>query len=135
MSRISWDELWMDFALLVAKRSTDPKFKVGACIVNRDNTKVLSIGYNGDEAGGLNERLSMEQGKSGFIHAEINALIKCDYSESYKKLYVTHSPCEICAKALINGGVSEVNYLIKYNDQGLNILEKRGIKTRCLGDS
>ena len=124
----------MNFSNLVAQRSSDPKLKVGCCIVNKDNTKVLSIGYNGDEQGGKNERESMDTGKSGFIHAEINALIKCDFSEPYKKMYITHSPCEICAKALINGGIKEVHYREKYNDSGILILESRGIIVNKIGD-
>jgi len=76
MTRPEWDEIWANFANQIARRSPDPKHKVGAIIVNEENTQVLSIGYNGDQKGGKNERESMAIGKSGFIHAEINALIK-----------------------------------------------------------
>ena len=107
--RPKWDEIWMDFAGNIARRSPDPNFKVGCCIVSQDNCQVLAIGYNGDHKGGTNERESLEPGGSGFIHAEINALIKLDYNNPKKKtLYITLSPCKQCAKAIINGGIDRV---------------------------
>ena len=42
----------MNFAKSIAARSIDPRFKVGAVVVSADNTQVLSVGYNGDHAGG-----------------------------------------------------------------------------------
>ena len=115
--RPNWDEIWMDFAKNIARRSIDPKHKVGAVIVTNDNTQVLSLGYNGDHKGGPNIRDSLEHGHSGLIHAEINALIKCDYNNpKNKKMYVTLSPCEVCAKAIINAGIKEVIYLEEYKE-------------------
>jgi dCMP deaminase len=95
---------------------------------------VLSIGYNGDQKGGKNQRDSLEVGKSGFIHAEINALIKCDYNNpTRKKMYLTLSPCEICAKAIINAGIDEVVYLERYEQSnGIDILKDAGITVRHL---
>ena len=63
----------------------DPRFQVGAVIVTEDNTQVLAVGYNGDHRGGPNCVESTEPGQSGFIHAEINALIKCDFNNPKKK--------------------------------------------------
>lgn len=63
--RPSWDEAWSSFALTISKRSIDPRFKVGAVIVTEDDTQVLSVGYNGDQAGGSNEVESLEPGQSG----------------------------------------------------------------------
>jgi dCMP deaminase len=127
--RPNWDEIWMDFASNIARRSPDPNFKVGCCIVTEDNCQVLSIGYNGDHKGGSNVRESLEPGKSGFIHAEINALIKLDYNNpKAKTLYITLSPCSHCAKAIINGGIAKVVYRDQYRDtSGLDLLEKHGV--------
>lgn len=132
--RPEWDDIWADFANQISKRSLDPKHKVGAIVVNSENTQVLSIGYNGDHRGGSNSRDSLEVGKSGFIHAEINALIKCDYnSPASKKMYVTLSPCDVCAKAIINAGIDEVIYLEKYEQSnGIDILIEAGIVVRHL---
>ena len=49
MSRPGWDEIWMKFAVEISNRSLDTKYKVGAVVVNDENTQVLSIGYNGDQ--------------------------------------------------------------------------------------
>ena len=132
--RPEWDTIWANFSKDIARRSLDPKHKVGAVIVNNENTQVLSIGYNGDQKGGSNKRDSMERGKSGFIHAEINALIKCDYNNPAKKrMYLTLSPCNICAKAIINSGIKEVIYLEKYEQSnGIDILINAGIHVRHL---
>jgi len=134
MDRPTWDEIWGAFSKQISMRSPDPKHKVGAVIVNDENTQVLSIGYNGGEKGGKNQRDSLEVGKSGFIHAEINALIKCDYNNpTRKKMYLTLSPCDICAKAIINAGIDEVVYLERYEQSnGIDILKDAGITVRHL---
>ena len=135
MKRPEWDDIWMDFAHTISQRSPDPKHKVGAVIVNDENTQVLSIGYNGDQKGGKNQRDSLEVGRSGFIHAEINALIKCDYNyPKSKKMYLTLSPCNICAKAIINAGIKEVVYDELYcESDGITILKEAGINVKAYG--
>ena len=129
-TRPCWDKIWTDFARLISTRSTDPTFKVGCCIVTQDNTQVLAIGYNGDHKGGSNKRESMKSGCSGFIHAEINALIKLDYNNPKKKtMYLTLSPCKACAKAIINGGINRVVYISTYREtSGIELLQKAGIE-------
>jgi len=124
MDRISWDQLWIEMAELVSKRSVDPKLKVGCVIVSKDNTRVLALGYNGDHKGGPNERESMQSGQSGFIHAEINALIKTDFaSHQDKVMYLTHSPCYMCSKAIINAGIKEVYYKELYDEEAVKFLK------------
>ena len=134
MSRPGWDQIWSDFSIVISKRSVDPKHKVGCVIVSEDNTQVYAVGYNGDQKGGPNLRDSNKTGCSGFIHAEINALIKCDYNTSKnKKMYLTLSPCDICAKAIINAGIKEVIYIEKYQQgSGIDILQNAGITVRML---
>jgi len=133
MSRPGWDKIWLDFAHSISERSCDTKYKVGAVVVNSENTQVLSIGYNGDQKGGPNQRVLTETGQSGFIHAEINALIKMNYNNPCKKkMYLTLSPCEVCAKAIVNAGIDEVIYSEFYvhGESGLRILNKAGILVR-----
>jgi len=130
--RPSWDEIWMSFAHLIARRSYDPRFQVGAVVVTSNNTQVLAIGYNGNYAGGPNETESSEPGKSGMIHAEVNALLKMDYNNpKEKKLYLTLSPCRMCAKAIVNAGIDEVIYAEGYRDlSGVEILTSTGLIVR-----
>ena len=132
IERPSWDQVWMETARILSRRSVDPRFQVGAVIVTEDNTQVLAVGYNGDHRGGPNSVESNEPGQSGFIHAEINALIKCDFNHpKAKKMYLTLSPCRQCAKAIINGGVKEVVYLDEYRDaSGVKLLVDSGLIVR-----
>lgn len=126
----------MDFAETISQRSYDPSFKVGCCIVTEDNCQVLAIGYNGNHKGGPNKRESEEPGHSGFIHAEINALIKLDYNNPKpKKMYLTLSPCIACAKAIINGDIGKVFYKIQYRDtSGIKLLQSCGIVVEQITD-
>lgn len=130
--RPSWDQIWMDFAHTISKRSIDPRFQVGSVIVTEDNSQVLAVGYNGDHRGGPNEVESVEPGMSGLLHAEVNCLIKCDFNHpKKKKMYLTLSPCKMCANAIINGGITEVIYSEEYRDRsGIELLISSGIKVR-----
>lgn len=132
MSRPCWDETWMKIARTVADRSYDQRLNVGAIIVTEDNTRLLSLGYNGNYRGGPNTPDSDEPGMSGFIHAEINALLKTDFTfPSRKIMYVTHSPCEMCCKCIINAGINEVVYEKTYrNEKGLIYLLDAGVYVR-----
>ena len=133
--RPEWDTIWVEFAETISQRSADSKYKVGAVVVNSENTQVLSIGYNGDQKGGPNKRHSQETGKSGFIHAEINALIKMDYNNPCKKkMYLTLSPCPVCAKAIVNAGIKEVIYkdFYEHGDTSIKILMDAGIIVRSV---
>jgi len=128
--RPTWAETWMMIALTVAQRSYDPGLKVGAIIVSDDNTQMLSMGYNGNYCGGSHAHESSEPGQSGFIHAEVNALVKCDFNFHKKKhMYVTHSPCRACAKLIINAGISKVIYKMRYRDMsGVTLLQAVGVE-------
>ena len=128
--RPEWDNIWMQMAHIISKRSYDPRHQVGAVVVTHDNTQVLAVGYNGNYAGGPNQVESTTPGESGMIHAEINALLKMDYNNPKDKtIYVTLSPCRMCAKAIINAGVSRVVYDEEYRDPaGVNLLRDVGIQ-------
>lgn len=130
--RPSWDEVWMQFSHSISLRSYDPRNRVGAVVVTEDNTQVLAIGYNGNYAGGPNEVESCTPGQSGMLHAEINALLKMDYNNpKNKKIYITLSPCRMCAKAMINAGIKEVIYDKEYRDlSGVNLLRETGVVVR-----
>ena len=130
ISRPTWDKIWMTMAETIAQRSHHPTFKVGALIVTSDNTQVLSLGYNGNAAGMSNVPQSDAPGCSGLLHAEINALLKLDYNNPKDKvMYLTLSPCQNCAIAVINSGIKKVVYREKYRDEtGINMLKDVNIK-------
>ena len=136
--RPNWNSIWKRFSKDISQRSPDPKFQVGAVIVSTDNTQVLALGYNGDHKGGPNQRESLETGKSGFIHAEVNALIKCDFNNPKpKKMYLTHAPCPVCAKCIVNAGIKEVLYIKDYEPDmtGVDILRQCNVTVTKLVDN
>lgn len=60
------------------------------------------------------------------LHSEANAIINCTAPRNEPKwVYMTHSPCVMCAKMFINlGGVVGISYLQRYRDtSGLEVLD------------
>ncbi|MDR0315069.1 MAG: dCMP deaminase family protein [Oscillospiraceae bacterium] len=121
---ITWDEYFMGIALLSANRSKDPSTQVGACIVNRKN-KIMSVGYNGLPSGCDDDNFPWERSgdeidtKYPYVcHAELNAILNSGARDLEDcKIYVALFPCNECAKAIIQSGISEVIYISdKYAD-------------------
>ena len=125
----TWDAVWIDIAIRIAKESRDERFKVGCVIVPDDNSQILSLGINGNARGLPNVPDSTEPGKSNWLHAEQNAYFKLDYrAPGNKTLYVSHSPCLMCAKGAIQCNIKRVVYEIEYRDlSGLDVLRSVGI--------
>lgn len=123
--------------MTIAERSYEPRLKVAAIVVSSDNTQMLSIGYNGNYRGGPHFHESTEPGKSGFIHAEVNALVKCDFNFAKPKhMYITHSPCRDCAKLIINAEIARVVYSIPYRDtSGIELLRSAGIEVLSIEEA
>ena len=136
MTRPSWHETWMSITRLVAERSYDPRLKVGAIIVSEDNAVMLALGYNGNAKGLPNVPESNEPGASAFLHAEENCLIKAPHHYPLPKvMYLTHSPCSMCAKRIINAGISRVIYDVEYRDSsGVGLLRQVGIRVERYED-
>lgn len=121
-----YDKLFMDIADLVAKQSHCISLKVGAVLV-KDN-RIVSIGYNGSVAGAINCDEALAQGLfkeedhhewslKNEIHAEENAILfatKYGISTDKCTLYVTHHPCDICLKQIIQAGIKKVVYKEPY---------------------
>lgn len=125
------DEIWLSVAELMATKSTCERLQVGCVITDRNHLRVLGIGYNGNYAGGPNTCDDPTRvGGCGDLHAEVNALLKCDNTIRDKIIYVTHAPCLMCAKAIINAGASRVVYSETYRiTDGINLLNSVGIDT------
>lgn len=69
-------------------------------------------------------------------HAEIGLISKCAKNgipTNGMIVFLTNSPCYVCAKALIQAGVSEVYYMSKHTDtMGIDIVKQNGIKIEQL---
>lgn len=141
---ISWDEYFMGIALLSAKRSKDPSTPVGACIVDSNTNRILSVGYNGFPIGCSDDDFPWERDGKPLrtkypyvVHAELNAILN-NRSASFEgnKIYTTLFPCNECTKAIIQAGIKEVIYLSnKYADSdnvkaSKTMLEQTGVKLR-----
>ncbi len=121
---LSWDEYFMGIAFLSAMRSKDPSTQVGACIIDEDR-KIIGIGYNGFPMGSSDD--VMPWGKEGdflntkypyVVHAELNAILNSIKSLKDSTIYVTHFPCNECAKAIVQAGIRKVVF---YSDKHKNL--------------
>ena len=131
-NRISWDSYFMGIAKLVRERSEDPCCKVGACIV-KDN-KIISTGYNGMPSRSEHGIYPWTKGDTDptknkyfyVVHAELNAILNSIQDLHGCTLYVSLFPCNECAKAIIQAGISCVVYESdKYDGTEGNIASKR----------
>jgi len=144
VSRPDFDDIYMELAVNLAKRSHCIKRHVGA-VLTRD-TRIISIGYNGPPAGTHNcdiewpEKGCPRDSKGGCslaIHAEQNAIlyaVKNKATVEGSTLYVTLAPCLACARIIYTAGIEKVIYLNSYaeykgiaSDEGADFLEKFGV--------
>ena len=149
MDRPSWDEYFMEMAELTSKRSTCMRRQVGAVIVQ--DKHIIATGYNGaprgikhcEERGGcLREKLNVPSGERHelcmALHAEQNAIIQAatlGQSIEGGVIYVTHQPCVICAKMIINAGIKRIVVREGYPDQlSIDILSEAGLRIVMLGE-
>lgn len=128
-ARPGWDEYFMEITKVVASRSTCLRRQVGALIVK--DRRILASGYNGApaglrhclETGCLREQEGVPSGQRHELcrglHAEQNALIQAAvYGIAIRGAvyYVTHQPCVLCAKLMINAGIKKVVFQGEYPD-------------------
>jgi len=128
-NRPPWDTYFMDIARLLASRATCLRRSVGALIVK--DTRILASGYNGApaglrhclETGCLREERGVPAGERHELcrglHAEQNALLQAAvYGIAIQGAvyYVTHQPCALCAKIMINAGIRKVVFQGDYPD-------------------
>lgn len=140
-----WDVRFMEIANNVSTWSSCVRNgrHVGAVIVK--NNRILTTGYNGAPAGVksckergycLRDKLNIPSGTRAetcyAIHAEQNAVIqaaKMGISVEGATIYVTHQPCSVCTRILINSGIKRIVYQHEYPDQfSLDLLNEAGIE-------
>lgn len=74
--RLAFDEIYMDLACSLAKRSTCVRLHVGCVVTSKDNQRVLAIGYNGSWRGGPNGCDSTEPGNCGCFPPNVKVQMK-----------------------------------------------------------
>ncbi len=143
MEKPKFDDIFMELAMNLARRSHCVRAQVGAVLVN--DTRIISIGYNGPPAGTHN--CDEEFGDEGCprdskgscslaLHAEQNAILyatKNGANVEGSTLYVTLSPCIACARVIYSMKIKKVLYLNSYAeykgigiDEGVEFLRKFG---------
>ncbi|MFC1611859.1 cytidine/deoxycytidylate deaminase family protein [Myxococcota bacterium] len=129
-NRPSFQKIYLRLAQELAARSTCVRLQVGTVITTTDYRKVLAVGYNGNASGLPNTCDREEPGNCGCLHSEENAVINCDSPRHIEKVvFVTHMPCVMCAKRLINlGNVRTIYYANDYRKRdALDLFERAGI--------
>jgi dCMP deaminase len=142
----SWDDIYLDMAHLIARKSTCRKYQVGAILVKNNN--ILAMGYNGVHCDNLSnfkcmdeftaEDMTTEEGRTKHrkwsetneIHAECRALLDAMCQQTWQSnstLYTTLSPCAHCAKFLLVAGVERIVYSKVYNKDIINFLATKGV--------
>ena len=133
-----WDSRFMEMADFIGSWSScyQENRQVGAVIV-RDK-RIITTGYNGAPSGVksckekgecLRKKLNIASGtrlESCYaVHAEQNAIAqaaKLGESVDGATIYVTHQPCTICTKMIINSGIKKVIYRNGYPDEFSKVL-------------
>lgn len=150
LKRPSWDEYFMELALVVGKRGTCDRGFAGTVIVK--DKRVISTGYVGapvglphcDEVGHeLSEVLNPDGTTSKHCirttHSEQNAIIQAarfGMAIDGATLYTKMEPCYVCAKMIINAGIKRVVAQMKYHGAKptRDIFKKAGVKLEVLID-
>lgn len=145
MTRPDFDNIFMELAVSLAKRSHCIKKHVGAVLTKE--TRIISIGYNGPPAGTHNCDIEFPEtgcardskgSCSLALHAEQNAIlyaVKNNTAVEGSTLYVTLAPCLACARIIYSMGIQKVVYLFSYaeykgigRDEGVDFLERFGVE-------
>lgn len=133
--QIKLDKVYLRMTKEWATLSSAIRLKVG-CLVVKDG-QIISNGYNGTPTGWPdNVCEDIIDGKlvthDYVIHAEQNALMKlARYGNSGENstFYLTHNPCILCAKHMIQAGIIRVVFADFYkDDNGIKFLEKMNVE-------
>ena len=140
-----WDKRFMELTEVIATWSScyRQNRQVGAIIVQ--DKRIVATGYNGAPEGVttcvekkrcLRDLKGIKSGTMQEIcyavHAEQNAVTQAarlGVSVKGATIYVTHQPCVLCAKILINAGIKRIVFKHGYPDEfSLEILKEAGIE-------
>ena len=146
LSRITWDEYFMQMVCVVAGRSTCIRRQVGAVLVRERH--ILATGYNGAPSrlqhctytGCVRQKHGIPSGERHElcrgVHAEQNAIIQAAVHGTAitgSTLYTSVHPCGICAKMIINAGIRTVRFGEEYADKAAaNYFSRAGVDVRTV---
>lgn len=123
-NRISRQELYAGMVELLAKRSDCLRLNVGALVVYEG--RIIATGYNAGlriPKGNIvpcQIGCDMNMPCKKTVHAEQNIIAFAARHGIKLKggtLYITHSPCEECAKLIVQAGIKEIFYINEFRDK------------------
>ncbi len=149
-NRPEFDDIFMELAINLAKRSHCIKAQVGAVLTK--DTRIISIGYNGPPAGTHNcdeefPEVGCPRDAKGScslaLHAEQNAIlfaVKNGSNIEGATLFVTLAPCIACARVIYTMKISKVIFLHSYaaykgigREEGVEFLRTFGVEVEQYG--
>ena len=120
ISRLNWDDYFIEIAQVTAKRSACERLQVG-CVLVKDK-RIISQGYNGFLPGCPHQSIIRNDHEEATVHAEQNAIADCakrGVSCNGCTAYITHYPCIICTRVLLAAGVQCIKYIHEYKNDKL----------------
>lgn len=126
-----YDSAYLEMAEAIAKTSVAERLKVG-CVIIRDG-QPISLGMNGTPSGWYTNSCEDESGNTSWFtkHAEVQALNKLRKSTESSvgaDMFITHSPCKMCALDIIDAGIKRVVFQNQYRDTtGIQLLKEHGV--------
>jgi len=136
MDRPSRDLTYLKMAELMALRGTCKRAKVG-CVIAVDN-RVVVVSYNGalpNHEHCTDTICNSSAPCLNSVHAEANAIYfaaKKGIPLEGGTIYVTHSPCNKCAEAIIQAGIKKVIFGTVYRDTNFATFESSGVEIEQL---
>lgn len=149
--RPTWDEYFMEISRAVGTRATCDRGRSG-CVIARDK-QILVTGYVGspkglphcDEVGHQMKTTTHEDGHQTqhcvrTTHAEQNAIAqaaKLGISIDGSILYCKMTPCAVCAKMIVNTGITRIVCEKRYHAGGESeeMFRQVGIELHYFDDS
>ena len=123
ISRLNWDDYFIEIAQVTAKRSACERLQVG-CVLVKDK-RIISQGYNGFLPGCPHQSIIRNDHEEATVHAEQNAIADCakrGVSCKGSIAYITHYPCIICTRLLLAAGIESIKYLHDYKNDHLVVV-------------
>lgn len=152
--RLTWDETFMNLAILVSKRTSCKFHEAGVVYVDK-NKRIISMGYNGSSEGDLHcievgcakvdgDPETKELKRCRGAHAEINGIINAQDTRRLRgaTAYMVLTPCYDCMKSMNNAGIKEIVFYKEYKriktggegvereDESMELAKRRGIIVR-----
>jgi dCMP deaminase len=149
--RPTWDQYFVSICEMVGSRGTCDRGKSG-CVIVKDK-RILTTGYVGspvglahcDEVGHEMHKVTHDDGSETMhcirtVHAEQNAIVQAarnGVALMGATLYCKMTPCYVCAKLIINAGISRVVAMKDYqaSKQSKRIFKEAKVKLEILDDS